>query len=192
MTKNEQRYEIKEKPILFSTDMVRAITDGRKTQTRRIAKTDKPPYKAGDILYIRETWAQAPNGDYLYKAHSMYKEMGDADFSFYWNPSIHMPKAAARIFLEVTNIRKERLQDITEEDAKAEGAEFYSPFDLKQMPLSLVLCLPNGNTVLKKTFRTGFYKAWQEINEKNRHAHWNSNPTVWVIEFRTKEDYARK
>ena len=187
-----QKCVIKEKPILFSTNMVQAIIDGRKTQTRRIAKTDKPPYKAGDILYIRETWALAPNGDYLYKAHSMYKEMGDADFSFYWNPSIHMPKAAARIFLEVVSIRKERLQDITEEDVKAEGAEFYSPLDLTQMPLSLITCLPNGSKVLKKTFRVGFYKAWQEINGKNRDARWNSNPTVWVIEFRTKEDYARK
>ena len=179
---------IKEKPILFSTDMVQAITDGRKTQTRRIAKTDKPPYKAGDILYIRETWTQAPSGDYLYKANSLSKETDNTDSFFYWKPSIHMPKAAARIFLEVTNIRKERLQDITEEDAKAEGAEFYSPLDLKQMPLSLV----NVNQILKKTFRVGFYKAWQEINKKNMHAHWNSNPTVWVIEFRTKEDYARK
>ena len=187
-----QKYVIKEKPILFSTNMVQAIIDGRKTQTRRIAKTDKPPYKAGDILYIRETWGQAPNGDYLYKAHSMYKEMGDADFSFYWNPSIHMPKAAARIFLEVVSIRKERLQDITEADAKAEGAEFYSPLYLTQMPLSLITCLPNGSKVLKKTFRVGFYKAWQEINGKNRDARWNSNPTVWVIEFRTKEDYVRK
>ena len=188
MTKNEQRYEIKEKPILFSTDMVRAITDGRKTQTRRIAKTDKPPYKAGDILYIRETWAQAPNGDYLYKAHSMYKGMGDADFLFSWNPSIHMPKAVARIFLEVVNIRKEKLQDITEEDAKAEGVELCSPFELKQMPLSLVTCLSNGAKVLKKTFRVGFYKTWQEINGKNRDALWNSNPTVWIIEFRIKEN----
>ena len=184
MTKNEQRYEIKEKPILFSTDIVQAIIDERKTQTRRIAKTDKPPYIAGDILYVRETWAQAQNGEYLYKAHPMYCGMDDADFPFAWKPSIHMPKTAARIFLEVTQVRKERLQDITEEDAKTEGAEFYSPLDLKQMPLSLV----NVNQILKKTFRVGFYKIWQEINGKNRDAHWNSNPTVWVIEFRKKEN----
>lgn len=119
---------IKEKPILFTTDMVQAITDGRKTQTRRIAKTDKPPYKAGDILYIRETWTQAPNGEYLYKAHPMYCGMDDADFPFAWEPSIHMPKAAARIFLEVTNIRKERLQDFPDNWTKVEwrgkGAEY--------------------------------------------------------------------
>ena len=184
MTKNEQWHEIKEKPILFSTDMVRAITDGRKTQTRRIAKTDKPPYIAGDILYVRETWAQAQNGEYLYKAHPMYCGMDDADFPFAWKPSIHMPKTAARIFLEVTQVRKERLQDITEEDAKAEGAEFYSPLDLKQMPLSLV----NVNQILKKTFRVGFYKIWQEIDGKNRNNDWNKNPSVWVIEFRKKEN----
>ena len=184
--------ELKEKPILFSTNMVQAIIDGRKTQTRRVAKTDKPPYKTGDILYIRETWTQAPSGDYLYKANSLSKETDNTDSFFYWKPSIHMPKAAARIFLEVVSIRKERLQDITEEDAKAEGAEFYSPLDLTQMPLSLITCLPNGSKVLNKTFRVGFYKAWQEINGKNRDARWNSNPTVWVIEFRTKEDYVRK
>ena len=188
MTKIKQQQCLKEKSILFSTNMVQAIIDGRKTQTRRIAKTDKPPYRAGDILYIRETWAQSPSGDYLYKAHSMYKGMDDADFSFSWKPAIHMSKAAARIFLEVVNIRKEKLQDITEEDAKAEGVELCSPLDLKQMPLSLITSLPNGSKVLKKTFRAGFYKIWQEINEKNMDAQWNNNPTVWVIEFRKKED----
>ena len=75
-----QKCVIKEKPILFNTDMVQAIIDGRKTQTRRIAKTDKPPYKAGDILYIRETWTQAPNGEYLYKAHPMYCGMDDMEY----------------------------------------------------------------------------------------------------------------
>jgi len=175
----------KEKPILFRADMVRAITDGRKTQTRRIAKTDTPPYTAGDVLYVRETWAQAPNGDYLYKAHPMYREMNDADFPFAWKPSIHMPKDAARIFLEVTSIRKERLQDITEVDAIAEGAEPCSPFDLHQMPLSLVTCLPNGNKVIKKTARIGFYKTWQEINRGAND--WDSNPYVWVIAFKIKE-----
>lgn len=177
----------KEKPILFCTDMIRAVTAGRKTQTRRIAKNDKSPYTAGDVLYVRETWAQAPNGEYLYKAHSMYNGMKDADFLFSWKPSIHMPKSAARIFLEVVNIRKERLQDITEADAKAEGVEPYNPFDLRQMPLSLVTCLPNGDKVVKKTFRVGFYKVWQAINEKNKNNDWNSNPSVWVIEFKIKE-----
>lgn len=180
----------KEKPILFCTGMVRAITDGRKTQTRRIAKNDNPPYTVGDILYVRETWAQAPNGDYLYKAHPMYKGMDDADFPFAWKPSIHMPKAAARIFLEVTNIRKERLQDITEDDAKTEGAELYSPLDLKQMPLSLITCLPNGDKVIKKTARIGFYKAWQEINRGTND--WDSNPYVWVIAFKIKETRGKR
>ena len=77
---------------------------------------------------------------------------------------------------------------IREEDAKAEGVELCSPFELKQMPISLVTCLSNGAKVLKKTFRVGFYKTWQEINGKNRDAHWNRNPSVWVIEFRKKEN----
>jgi len=166
------------KPILFNTEMVRAILDGRKTVTRRVIKTEsgeplkygqgfviagdrksigkyaygnraagepircvKPPYKVNDILYVRETYRWLPcfecgrdlwavpckegkfnhaygnTGCYVFKAdiHNC-----DTDY-FNWKPSIHMPKEAARIFLKVTGVRVERLWDITEEQAKAEG-----------------------------------------------------------------------
>ena len=151
------------KPILFNTDMVRAIMDGRKTCTRRVVKTRRkdacgfyvtkrtdgsftgiyeydedermfenqliPPYKPGDILYVRETWhrytKRVGKGEgchleehYGYKASIANSE----DVEEPWKPSIHMPKEAARIWLKVTDVRVERLQDITDDGAKAEGA----------------------------------------------------------------------
>ena len=153
------------KPILFSTEMVRAILDGRKTVTRRLVKQSqvigflpdrckngtpdefikekpllflpycnmddntliesiyKSPCQVGDILYVRETWMKADDGLH-YKADikvpSESEELRKA-YGYKWHPSIHMPKEAARIFLKVTNVRVERLQDITEEQAKKEG-----------------------------------------------------------------------
>lgn len=133
-------------PILFNTDMVRAILDGRKTVTRRLVKHDVnailnspyhkehpevedkqiisklciPPYQPEDILYVRETWSEWTGG-YLYKAwHGPFPQPGQCS-AMKWHPSLHMPKEAARIFLKVKNVRVERLQEITEEQAKAEG-----------------------------------------------------------------------
>lgn len=136
------------KPILFNTEMVRAILDGRKTVTRRLVK-DKdiinqwdcesdgtpiayieqltgdhyPPttpcrYRSGDILYVRETWTTLL-GSYLYKAAQKPGMKNPGK----WHPSIHMPKEAARLFLRVKDVRVERLQDMTEDDVCEEGAE---------------------------------------------------------------------
>lgn len=158
------------KPILFNTEMVRAILDGRKSCTRRIIKGFIPkdaqfgytaftphgsiscrgvfenegygekffklPYQIGDILYVRETWhkytKRVGEGEschlaefYGYKASIANSE----DANEPWRPSIHMPKEAARIFLRVTNVRVERLQDITVEDALAEGMDKYIRWD---------------------------------------------------------------
>ena len=170
-------------PILFSTPMVQAILDGRKTQTRRTLKMPpknititengfegesgriyKCPYgKAGDILWVRETWKDSPKQAtwqrYSYKAdyNSHLAELGK------WNPSIHMPKSACRIFLKVKSVRVERLQDISEEDAKAEGADD-------------VNCGVYGTT----RYADGFYSIWNKINGSKS---WDENPLVWVIEF---------
>ncbi len=127
------------KPILFNTEMVRAIIGDRKIQTRRISN-GKPKYAIGDILYIRETWSFMPcieclsdgacgtdpivyedahsisSGCFLYRA-----SLGDASIN--WNPSIFMPKCAARIFLKITGVRTERLQDITPLECVQEGAD---------------------------------------------------------------------
>lgn len=152
----------KAKPILFNTDMVRAILDGRKTVTRRVIPEhiidkyydydewcncvmpsdihcvrayekqffiDYTRYQKGDILYVRETWKPAKNG-YFYKAD--WEKESIADITK-WRPSIHMPKEAARIFLKVTDVRVERLQDITEEQAVKEG------FNSRQEFISAIL-----------------------------------------------------
>ena len=158
------------KPILFNTEMVRAILDGRKSCTRRIVKpqqfvgmlpdkckngvpeeflkekklmfkpycdmtdielintTYKAPYQPGDILYVRETWGYpiALNSDkqYVFRADEV-AESGFKNDSHIWHPSIHMPKEAARIWLKVTDVRVERLQEITAESALTEGADKY-------------------------------------------------------------------
>lgn len=97
------------KPILFNIEMVRAIMEGRKTVTRRAVKL---PYHPGDILWVRETW----NGDwcdhYIYKADGGSAKAAGYAAEPKWRPSIHMPREAARLFLRVTDVRVERLQDI--------------------------------------------------------------------------------
>lgn len=143
------------KPILFNTEMVQAILEGRKTVTRRIIKglpqdvkcigwlTDsgnaksygtvafdvngnrkyfKLPYLIGDILYVRETFVTHRN-DVFYKADNEWLKLKNLGISFKWKPSIHMPKEAARLFLRITDVRIERLQDITEEQAKLRDLE---------------------------------------------------------------------
>lgn len=143
------------KPILFNTEMVRAILDGRKTVTRRLVKPQyvldadnnphffsraegnlfvwkdmpyiktaiKPPYLSGDVLWIRETWSRVfvrPKR-YIYKADADQGVGEGVGLPIRWRPSIHMPKEAARIFLRVTDVRVERLQEITAEQAVQEG-----------------------------------------------------------------------
>lgn len=199
------------KPILFNTEMVRAILDGKKTCTRRIVKGAIPddamwgytmftpkgcvscrgvyadeygekffrlPYQQGDILYVRETWQfsyelddnEQPveeTGKYYYAAtditlfNTYVDENGVKHDYVPWRPSIHMPKEAARIWLKVTDVRVERLQDMTDDDAEAEG------------------CFDYTSTAL------GFPDVWDSTIKKSdldRYG-WDANPWVWVIEF---------
>jgi hypothetical protein len=193
------------KQILFNTEMVQAILDGRKTVTRRkidrditnfcdvevdgtlldyqnchgdfINPIDLCRYKVGDILYVRETWSihecvkcqagiPALGGEckceYVYRTN-----YGATDFR--WKPSIHMPKEAARIFLKVTDVRVERLQDITEEGAIAEGMS-------KTLVDGVVFISAKGN----------FHVLWDSLNIKRGYG-WEDNPWVWVIEFERVE-----
>ena len=202
------------KQILFNTEMVRAILDGRKSCTRRIVKpqqlvgllpdkckngvpeeflkekklmfkpycnmTDielintayKAPYQRGDILYVRETWCKGLER-YIYRAdysdtEKFYRDGKEIEMK--WHPSLHMPKDAARIFLRVTNVRVERLQDITVEDALAEGMD-------KDIRLNGEL---DENSII-----TSFIGIWNSTIKKSdldRYG-WNANPWVWVIEF---------
>ena len=189
--------------MLFSTDMVRAILEDRKTVTRRVVKpqpdgrpvpmtkdscwpgyfaiqgTEKVvrlPYQPGDILWVRETWAEMPYG-FVYRVDGEEPDGWDCDD--HWRPSIHMPRGAARIFLRVTGVRVERLQEITEDGAKAEGAEKSYPYTDPE----------TGKTVFvldeKGTYRSGFSQIWDRtIKQKDRlSCCWESTPWVWVIEF---------
>ena len=200
----------KERPILFNTDMVKAILKGEKTQTRRPIKglgnnwhvnkllgcwglSDEPfiaegvlhwelqtdvddsrvfetrlPYKTGDILWVRETWCRddlTPD-DVYYKANYTNRELKDLfeDLGLKWKPSIRMPKDAARIFLKVTDVRVERLQDITEADAEKEGID--------------VDTIINTCVGYTGSAKDAFSILWEQI-----YKNWDDNPWVWVIEF---------
>lgn len=121
---------MKERPILFSGPMVRAILEGRKTQTRRVAKIhgygldDRPVFgrspfgEPGDRLWVRETFCGSCVRDpaYIYRATD---ENPSHLFQPRWRPSIHMPRWASRLTLEVTAVRRERLRDITDDAARA-------------------------------------------------------------------------
>jgi hypothetical protein len=192
----------RERPILFSGPMVRAILAGRKTQTRRIVRPRQVheginiyyvpktcPYgRAGDLLWVRETWAPvstfdpSPETGALYRADPMYD--GIDQFDWPWKPSIHMPRWASRITLEVTGVRVERLNDISEEDAIAEGCqETYCSPELTAecepgTPQRELAELLEGGWI---TAKGNFSFLWNEINGPGS---WAANPWVWVVEFR--------
>jgi hypothetical protein len=161
-----------EKPILFSGEMVRTILDGNKTQTRRVVKS-KPrhnqemacPYgRNGDRLWVRETFGMLD----CHHGQTVYRADGKDRFTdILWRPSIFMPRWASRITLEITCVRVQPLQDISEFDCIAEGV---SP------------CGHDGFCTDQHT--CSYKKLWNSINAKRGFA-WEKNPWVWVIEFRT-------
>ena len=198
-----------EKPILFSTEMVRAILGGRKTQTRRVIKPqplnvvddDKAlayamsgssplvgrflsevikdaTYAVGDILLVWETWARRECEGLLREGRCYpvscdcryaYRADYDTTALFKWRPSTHMPRAAARIFLRVTDVRAERLGDISGDDVLAEGVE-----NGKSNPTMGVRW--------QNMQRMAFAELWDSINAKHGYG-WDANPWCWVYEF---------
>jgi len=188
---------MKERPILFSGPMVRAILSGTKTQTRRkvvhIGHHDKVqwliwdaaagtggwgvqrdgewfkvpcPYGVpGDRLWVRETWRVNGNEhDYAIAKRDgvFYRADEEWNTDVGWRPSIFMPRWASRITLEVVGVRVQRLQDISEDDAKAEG------------------CIDGA-------FNAAFgeyMELWDRINGKRFNCAWKDNPWVWAVEFR--------
>jgi hypothetical protein len=210
---------IKERPILFSAPMVRAILEGRKSVTRRAMKVQpvlngkfwqvygagwsdgvtsvpavtghslstKCPYgKPGDRLWVRETWYcdhfEVMRGPYLKPddldigearddGTLVYAADGLTPYEAYqpiWKPSIHMPRWACRILLEITDVRVERLQDISRADIRAEGLQ--CPPELASDDVS-----PN--------YRDWYPAAWRELWESTGGS-WDANPWVWVVEFK--------
>ena len=176
----------RERPILFSVPMVRALLDGTKTQTRRLMNTDGryrldlvcppdggmsrcPSGQPGDRLWVRETFAhiyrdnarpdERRDGDVVYKADCQ----GLYAYAYgTWKPSIHMPRWASRITLVVTGVRVERLQDINRGDAMDEGCPFHN--------------MAQGDDP-----RQWYAELWEQINGAGS---WAANPWVWVVEFR--------
>lgn len=209
-----------EKPALFSTEMVRAILEGRKRMTRRpLNKKHYPvdsyvdlsgavpeirgkyqflrlkngheygpvtaPCFPGDTLWTRETWyyeehmhdltagePDLPGGRYshryVYKASNPDYPVNVGVGEHGWKPSIHMPRAAARIFLKVKSVRVERLQDITEDDCEDEG--MYPPYACR------------SESGYRFEMRTQFKELWDSIYAKRGYG-WDTSPWVWVIEF---------
>jgi hypothetical protein len=215
----------REKPILFSAPMVKAILDGRKTQTRRIMKPqpeyfeqyphwrwttpqlrkdglgpfaidsgDRPgifgKYIPGETLWVRETWGPRTEQGKPVESRHYVKYRADfiddsppadgMDWHTYedkWRPSIFMPRWASRITLEITDVRVERLQEITNADAEAEGVG-----GMRDMRFAVAL----GN--LHTTgHRFNFRDLWESINGKGS---WESNPWVWVVSFRNSKGVA--
>jgi hypothetical protein len=223
---------VKERPILFSGPMVRALLDGSKTQTRRVVKpvgahhlfqfrgedeargADEPtgewawcraehvvsdhircPYgKPGDRLWVRETFLYVGPGSGSdlpsyreeranpenHKASNCWFRASQPDETLVWTPSIHMPRWASRITLEVTGVRVERLQDINEADAAAEGVEslrsegeYWKDYLRSTKRCDELTCL---------SARDSFRTLWDSLAAPG--ADWNANPWVWVVEFK--------
>lgn len=221
---------IRERPIIFSGPMVKAILEGRKTQTRRILLPKPKPETAaidqrsgeetglwytwikrsgkfgvhhdfnpqawrcpygqpGDRLWVRETFWATEGGTY-YRADGdecfaacdlnqggyprscqQYPNCDCPKFDAEWKPSIHMPRSACRIILEVTKVRVRHLQDIDEEEAQAEGA-----------PLAGV----NSEAGDERNYVEGFQELWDGLNRKRGFA-WHTNPWVWALTFKVLE-----
>ena len=238
----------REKPILFSAPMVRAILDGSKSQTRRVVKLKshhtieerddgKPwpwmydgdrdadhwlpcPYgQPGDRLWVRETWGDCTKGADIMGGTKYDAPWYRADADAYgllghdglgavyseeikWRPSIHMPRWASRITLDITGVRVERLQDISEADAQAEGCDRLSddePGYVHRDDPDFNIChrcggtrlytafsgsggaLPDTDCLECDTYAKRYRHLWEGINGPGS---WNENPWVWAIEFR--------
>jgi hypothetical protein len=215
---------MKERPIIFSAPMVRAMLDGSKTQTRRIIKWPKEvsiyagtrspadpedcrvlngrpiymcghdstafrhvicPYGVvGDRLWVREThlawWNTGVDGTKPGFSHvAAYKADGyELESDEKWIPSIHMVRAASRITIEITDVRVERLQDISEEDAIAEGIEYNPKLDPVGPSKWRVYGRPSTGTNVPES---SYESLWETINGAGS---WALNPFVYVVEFK--------
>ena len=208
---------IRERPIIFGAPMVRALLEGRKTQTRRVVKPEIPePYASDDTatvnqsgratwhhdyefdrfcwrdcpfgapetrLWVRETWGVCNAVDHVapsdlrddlpvvYRASSVHPD----DPSTLWRSPIHMPRWASRITLEITGVRVERLQSISEADAYAEGVTIRDAWRIGTS---------GRNPELRNEARCEFRDLWHTIHKADGPHGWEANPWLWVLEFR--------
>lgn len=234
---------MKERGMIFNAEMVRAILDGRKTQTRRIMKVqpsegfspmnmaletdyeahwytpgivDKDGYlqpakhdvfgvasdeegytcpfgAVGDRIWVRETFATLEPGSYepvkpqqgycqelRYAATDRLAKSGSDIRGYKWIPSLHMPRWASRITLEITGVRVDRLQNISDEDAEAEGIDMEALFDAQDC----YDCIADHNMTGRPTVTGAFKHLWESIYGEEG---WQANPWVWVITFQRVE-----
>lgn len=205
---------MREHPILFSGPMVCAILGGSKTQTRRVKNIPQNALSAwfdgmswkfqlhdclklvrcpfgqpGDLLWVRETWRPSLSGGFtVYRADRGTDERTKAlarthkDPTMRWHPSIHMPRCACRIVLKITNVRVERIQQISEADCWAEGIEeldgYYGNADICATAKRIGVPMDDA--------RATYVHLWDALNSERGYG-WNSNPWVWVIEFKRVE-----
>lgn len=196
---------MKARPILFSAPMIRALLAGRKAQTRRIVKMQTPkrrslhdfsvggvcvgrcPYgQPSDLLWVRETWCQPTSldpGPTFYRADypacvpKQFENVPPAD-QLVWKPSIHMERSASRITLRLTDVRVERLNDISEQDAIAEGLEnsFIPGHGRIKGSWKVYTDERLGSLTAVGSYRS----LWESINGKGS---WDANPVVWALTF---------
>ena len=215
---------MKYRPILFNTEMVRAILEDRKTETRRVIKPQpnilkfdpiimsgkygyrdehgklyKCPYgQVGDRLWVRETWFSFPSHDNLKPCEIPHTEsiesMHENDIDYLASPiefynrgrirqSIFMPRWVSRITLEITEIKVERVQDITEEGAMAEGILSHNKGGPDRIGRIMYASRDGSHSEWELTAAKAFERLWDSINKK-RGFGWESNPWVWVVKFR--------
>ena len=182
-------------PMLFSTKMVQAILDGRKTQTRRIITpqpnkispmkdfNDSPMLDVKEI-WVRETWRTTVDYDYVKPSELPYEDVIPIHYKAdkikwgvpwgIWRPSIFMPRWASRITLNVKDVRAERLMHISPKDAIAEGIDYERHYS------------GSGNPCDEIRILNAFQELWDSINEKRGYG-WYTNPWVWVFEFEVQK-----
>lgn len=202
---------MRERPILFSGPMVRAILNGTKTQTRRVVKDINPtllasnpephhianalrcPYGLpGDRLWVRESHAPRADCEVSWRASMIdginrtikgdicyAADKNSRDWVSKWRPSIHMPRWASRITLEVTGVRVQRLQDISEADAVAEGIEQAQPGYWR------IYGRDTDGADMDRGARASYQSLWQSINGPGS---WEANPWVWAVSFKRLEN----
>ncbi len=205
---------MKQRPIIFNSDEVRAILDGRKTMMRRVIKpqfaelveahdtgiafvargknkwpvlapesyVDCPYGVPGDRLWVKETHIAYEQYHVYYFADSL-DHSRDKEYGVTWTSPVRMPRWASRIMLEIISIRVERLQDISEEDALAEGIRRISHgMDGDYFHFSQIEADPKNWCFPDDAFR----ELWDSVNAKLGYR-WDANPWVWVIEFKREE-----